>query len=72
MLAKLRRHWHARMWLRGTSWLGIANTVAAIIINRIWVRHAVVDGHYYRTIGWECIPATDWPPEGRITEVPTL
>ena len=59
MWTEIKRHWHARMWIRGTSRLGIINTLFAVFANKVFVRHVRSAGHYWETSGWEIIEATD-------------
>ena len=51
----------ARCYLRGTSVLGLFNTVVGCIVNRVLVR--VSDADTKKTVAWRWDRATDHPPE---------
>lgn len=46
-----------RFYLRGTTPLGLVNTLLAFIFNRVLVRHSDVHGN---TIGWSIKRGTDF------------
>ncbi|GAH64752.1 unnamed protein product, partial [marine sediment metagenome] len=49
----------SRCYLRGTSWLGLFNTVIGCLFNRVLVRR--VDDQTKETVGWFWDKATKWP-----------
>jgi len=49
----------ARCYLRGTSWLGLLNTILGCVLNRVLVRCIDENKH---TIAWRWDKATDHPP----------
>lgn len=49
----------ARCYLRGTSLLGLFNTMIGCLFNRVLVRVNSSDG---RAIDWRWDKATNWPP----------
>jgi len=49
-----------RFYLRGTSAIGLFNTLCAVLFNRVLVRHVDVDTH--KTVGWSWVHGTDFPP----------
>lgn len=55
------REVNARCYLRGTSWLGLLNTILGCVFNRVLVR--CVDDETKRTVAWMWDRATDHPPE---------
>ena len=50
-----------RCYLRGWSLLGIFNTVAACLFNRVLVLHRDMDTQ--KVVGWRWDKAVSWPPE---------
>jgi len=51
---------NARCYLRGTSWLGLLNTILGCVLNRVLVR--CVDDKTRHTVAWRWDRATDHPP----------
>ncbi len=50
-----------RYYLRGTSWLGILNTVLGCLFNRVLVR--TMDTSSGQTLSWKWDKARNHPPE---------
>ena len=48
-----------RCYLRGTSLLGLFNTIIGCLFNRVLVQ--MVDNVTHKTVGWRWDKATDWP-----------
>ena len=51
-----------RCYLRGTSWLGLLNTVLGCLVNRVLVRTRDVATN--QTLSWRWGKAHDHPPQG--------
>ncbi len=51
-----------RCYLRGTSLLGLVNTILGCLINRVLVK--CIDSDTGRTVAWLWDKGTDHPPEG--------
>ena len=49
-----------RCYFRGTSWLGLLNTVLGCLFNRVRVK--VVDSDTKYVLGWRWGKGTDFPP----------
>jgi len=55
-------YWRRRCYLRGTSLLGLVNTILGCLINRVLVR--CIDSDTKRTVAWRWDNASDHPSEG--------
>ena len=56
-----------RFYLRGTTWLGLLNTVLACLCNRVLVRSArLLDG---KTVRWSIGKGTDFPPAMTVEDI---
>lgn len=53
----LTRYLRRRFYLRGTTWLGLLNTLLAFLFNRVLVKHS----NYNKTIAWSIRRGTDFP-----------
>ncbi len=60
-LDNLKEHCHNRFYLRGTSMLGIINTITAFLFNRVLV--AVYSKKRNRIVSYFWDTATNWGPE---------
>lgn len=54
-------YWCKRCYLRGTSWLGLLNTVLGCLFNRVLVLKISGIGKCRKVTGWWIDKATDWP-----------
>ena len=48
-----------RFYLRGTSWLGLVNTVLACLVNRVLIKCVDSDT---KKVSWQWGRGTDFPP----------
>jgi len=56
---RMRTYFRNRFYLRGTTWLGLLNTLLAYLFNRVFVRHISEAG---KTVRWSVKHGTDFPP----------
>lgn len=56
----MKTYLHNRFYLRGTSKLGLLNTLLATLFNRVLVRHTDSSG---KTIHYSIKKGTDFPPK---------
>lgn len=56
----MRQYLRNRFYLRGTTPLGLFNTLLACICNRVLVRH--IDSETHKTVRWSVKRGTDFPP----------
>jgi hypothetical protein len=54
----MSKYFKNRFYFRGTSWLGILNTITSIIFNRVLIRH--VDDKTRKTFRWSIGKGTDF------------
>lgn len=54
-----KRRWCQRCYLRGTSWLGVLNTVLGCLFNRVIV--VARDSDSGVVVDWWWDKATEWP-----------
>lgn len=55
----MKAYFRNRFYVRGTTWLGLLNTLLACLINRVLVRHENDTG---KIIRWSIKRGTDFPP----------
>jgi hypothetical protein len=55
----MKTYFQNRFYIRGTTWLGLFNTLLACLTNRVFVRHVNEAG---KTIRWSMKRGTDFPP----------
>ena len=55
----MREYMRRRCYLRGTTWLGLLNTVLGCMLNRVLVR--CIDAQSGQTLGWRWDKATRFP-----------
>jgi len=53
-----------RCYLRGTSWLGLFNTIIGCLFNRVLVRHVCCETR--RTLSWSWRRAEDFPQRNNV------
>lgn len=56
----MRQYFRNRFYFRGLSWLGLLNTVTAVLANRVIVVHR--DSQSLRIVGWHIAKGTEFPP----------
>lgn len=56
-LKNLVRYIRRRFYIRGTTWLGLINTLLAFLFNRVLVKHS----NYSKTVAWSIRRGTDCP-----------
>jgi hypothetical protein len=54
----MKTYFRNRFYLRGTTWLGVINTLLACLANRVFVRHINDAG---KTTKWSIKRGTDFP-----------
>ncbi len=60
----MKEYWENRMYLRGTSCLGIVNTILGTLFNRVIV--LIVNDISDEIEDWRIDKGTDWPPNKEI------
>lgn len=60
IILTMDRYWRNRVYVRGTSWLGILNTITGALFNRVLVKH--VDDDTENIIKWSIDKGTNFPP----------
>jgi hypothetical protein len=57
----MRPYWHNRFYWRGSSWLGLLNTILGVLFNRVVVLEMQVDGIKDKIVGWKFDLGTNHP-----------
>lgn len=57
-MKKITRYIRRRFYLRGTTGLGLLNTLLAFLFNRVLVRHSDMNG---KSVAWSIRRGTDFP-----------
>ncbi len=57
-MKKITRYIRRRFYLRGTTGLGLLNTLLAFLFNRVLVRHSDING---KSVAWSIRRGTDLP-----------